>query len=318
MPPNEHLVLCSGAKGPKAGRASSLSLHGTSANVRLRIADISRLLLANIPDVLVDLLEVASYIYAADSSIQRGSRIDAQMGARWRRKFRFVIPVRLPDLWSSDPVLSALVETLSFLSEDDYELEFGPLENPPPVANYFEFPDAEGTAFTPDEVILFSGGLDSFAGTVEELVAHGRKVALVSHRSASKIAGAQKHLIDQLRRRFGVDRALHVPIWANLDGSLGMEATHRTRSFLFAALGAVTARLLDRNRICFFENGVMSLNLPPVAQVIGARATRTTHPQVLAGFRRVLAAVLGRPFDIDNPFAWTTKSEVIQQISANG
>ena len=317
MPTNEHLVLCGGAKGPKAGRASSLSLHGTSANVRLRIADISRLLLANIPDVLVDLLEVASYIYAADSAIPRGGPIDAQMGARWRRKFRFVIPVRLPDLWSSDPVLSALVETLSFLSEDDYELEFGPLEDPPAVANYFEFPDAEGTAFTPDEVILFSGGLDSFAGTIEEL-AHGKKVALVSHRSASKIAGAQRHLIDQLRRRFGVDRALHVPIWANLDGSLGMEATHRTRSFLFAALGAVTARLFDRDRICFFENGVMSLNLPPVAQVVGARATRTTHPQVLAGFRRVLAEVLGRPFDVDNPFGWTTKSEVVQRISANG
>jgi hypothetical protein len=83
MPPNEHLVLCSGAKGPKAGRASSLSLslHGTSANVRLRIADISRRLLANIPDVLVDLLEVANYIYAADSAIQRGGRIER----RWVR-----------------------------------------------------------------------------------------------------------------------------------------------------------------------------------------------------------------------------------------
>jgi hypothetical protein len=30
----------------------------------------------------------------------------------WRRKFRFVIPVRRPDLWSSHPVLSALVETI--------------------------------------------------------------------------------------------------------------------------------------------------------------------------------------------------------------
>ncbi len=80
----------------------------------------------------------------------------------------------------------------------------------------------------------------------------------------------------------------------------------------------MTARLFDRDRICFFENGVVSLNLPPVAQVVGARATRTTHPQVLAGFRRVLAEVLGRPFDVDNPFVWMTKSEVVEQISANG
>ncbi len=171
MPRNEHLVLCGGLDVPRKGSVSSLSLslHGTSPNLRLQIADISRRLLANIPDVLVDLLEVASYIYAADSAVPRGGTTDAKMGARWRRKFRFVIPVRLPDLWSSDAVSSALVETLSFLSEDDYEFEFRPLKNPPTVTNYFEFPDAEGTAFTPDEVILFSGGLDSFAGTVEQL-----------------------------------------------------------------------------------------------------------------------------------------------------
>ncbi len=320
MPRNEHLVLCGGVEGPREGSASSLSLnlHGTSANVRLQIADISKRLLANIPDMLVDLLEVASYIYAADSAIPRGGRIGAHMGKRWRRNFRFVIPVRLPDLWSSGPVSSALVETLSFLSEDDYKLEFRPLDSPPAVADYFEFPDAEATAFTPDEVILFSGGLDSFAGAVEELVAHDKRVALVSHRSASKIAGAQKHLVGQLRSRLGAGRVLHVPVWANLDGSLGREPTHRTRSFLFAALGAVTARLFNRDRITFFENGVMSVNLPLVAQVVGARATRTTHPQVLAGFRRVLAEVLDRPFDVANPFIWLTKAEIVERISVNG
>ena len=320
MPRNRHLVLCGGVEERKEPDASclSLSLHGSSANVRLQIADISSRVLANIPDVLVDLLEVASYIYAADSAITRGGRTDARMGERWRRQFRFVIPVRRFDLWSSDPMLSALVETLSFLSEDEYKFEFRPFENPPAVASYFEFPGGEGTMFTPDEVILFSGGLDSLAGAVEELVAHGKKVALVSHRSASKIAGAQKYLVDQLKNRFGAKRILHVPIWANLDGNLSREPTHRTRSFLFAALGAVTARLFDIERIRFFENGVVSLNLPPVAQVVGARATRTTHPQALAGFRRVLAEVLGRPLDLVNPFVWITKSDVVERISANG
>jgi hypothetical protein len=150
-----------------------------------------------------------------------------QMGARWRRRFRLVIPVRLPELWSSDPLASALVETLGFLSDDDYELEFRTLENPPAVDNYFEFPDSEVTNFTPDEVILFSGGLDSFAGAVEQLNAYGKKIALVSHRSSSKIAGAQKQLVGQLRSRFGVGRVLHVPIWAHLGDKLGKEPTHR-------------------------------------------------------------------------------------------
>jgi hypothetical protein len=126
MPTNEHLVLCGGVERPRKGGVSilNLDLRDASANVRLQISDISRRLLANIPEVLVDLLEVAAYIYAADSAIPRGGRIGARMGKRWRRDFRFVIPVRLPERWSSGPVASALVETLSFLSEDSYELEF--------------------------------------------------------------------------------------------------------------------------------------------------------------------------------------------------
>ena len=186
------------------------------------------------------------------------------------------------------------------------------------MESYFPFSGTDNAKFTPDEVILFSGGLDSFAGTVEQLVAHGKKVALVSHRSAPKIIDAQNRLIDHLRRRFGADRVLHVPVRANLKGNLGKESTHRTRSFLFAAIGAVTGHLLDQQRMCFFENGVVSLNLPPVGQVVGARATRTTHPQALAGFRCILSAVLGQPFDISNPYAWITKAEVIQRIVQGG
>ena len=320
MPRDEYLVLCGAAPSRGRGGAAdlNLNLHGPSANVRLAIEDISRRLLANISDVHADLLEIASYIYAADSAIPRGGKTDAQLGAWWRRNLRFVIPVRQPKLWSSNPVLTALVETISFLSDDDYGFEFCLFENPPPLERYFPFPGADDVGFTPDEVILFSGGLDSFAGTVEELVAHGRKVALVSHRSSTKIVGAQNYLVEQLQSRFGANHIFHVPVWAHLEGSLGKEPTHRTRSFLFAALGAVTAQLLDRERIFFFENGVVSLNLPPVAQVVGARATRTTHPQVLAGLRRLLSGVLGRSFDVSNPFAWMTKSEVIDRIAQNG
>jgi hypothetical protein len=68
----------------------------------------------------------------------------------------------------------------------------------------------------------------------------------------------------------------------------------------------------------FFENGIVSLNLPPVSQVVGARATRTTHPQTLAGFRRILSEALREPFDVSNPYAWITKSEVIQRIAQGG
>src|SRR6516225_10783159 len=134
MPTNEHLVLCNDANAKPRGNEKllTLDLHGASANVRLEIEDISRRLLANLSDVHADLLEIASYIYAADSAISRGGNTDSHLGAMWYRKFRFVIPVRQPRLWSSDPVTVALVETVGFLSDDDYEFEFRQLEKPPP------------------------------------------------------------------------------------------------------------------------------------------------------------------------------------------
>ena len=202
MPTNEHLVLCGGASAKPRGdeKPLNLNLHGASANVRLEIEDISRRLLANLSDVHADLLEIASYIYAADSAISRGGKTDSHLGAMWRRKFRFVIPVRQPDCghptlsWrlSSRRSVSCLTTTMSLSSANSKIL--------PRWKAIFRFPAQKDAKFTPDEVLLFSGGLDSFAGTVEELVAHGKKVALVSHRSASKITEAQNYLIGQLRR----------------------------------------------------------------------------------------------------------------------
>jgi hypothetical protein len=161
MPINEHLVPCSGTTAHERDGANrlDLNLHGTQANVRLEIADISRRLLANVSDVHADLLEIASYVYAADSAISRGGETDSQLGARWRRKFRFVIPVRQPRLWSSDRVIAALIDTIGFLSDDDYEFQFCLLKNPPPVERYFPLSGTKEVRFSPDAVILFSGGL---------------------------------------------------------------------------------------------------------------------------------------------------------------
>jgi hypothetical protein len=121
-----------------------------------------------------------------------------------------------------------------------------------------------------------------------------------------------------LRDRIGAKRVLDVPVWVNLDESLSHEHTRRTRSFLFAALGAVSSRLFGLDRIQFFENGVVSLNFPPMAQIVGARATRTTHPQVLCGYRILMSALFGCAFDVVNPFLWMTKAEVVARIAANG
>ena len=204
------------------------------------------------------------------------------------------------------------------MSDDTYTFEFRPLDVRPKVQSYLEFSGEDIESFSPDEVVRFSGGIDSFAGAVERLAADGKPVALVSHRSATKIASTQTELVASLRARFGRSRILHIPVLVNLDERLGRESTHRTRSFLSASLGAATARLFGLDRLSFFENGVVSMNLPLLAQVVGARATRTTHPQVLAGFRDLLSGLFECPFSVTNPFVWRTKAEIVEGIAAHG
>src|SRR5688500_16247514 len=112
----EHLVLCGGAeqRPPRGTTPLRLHLQGIGRNVTLRIEDISRKLVADVPDLLTDLVELAAYVYAADRSISRGGKALRGMGRDWRREMRFVVPVRRPERWSSPEVQQSLVEALNF------------------------------------------------------------------------------------------------------------------------------------------------------------------------------------------------------------
>ena len=55
-----------GVSRPSAPGAMAMNVQGESKNVNLRIDYITRKMLGNVPDLLIDLLEVAAYIYCAD------------------------------------------------------------------------------------------------------------------------------------------------------------------------------------------------------------------------------------------------------------
>lgn len=315
---NERVVLC-GELADKSGggKAIPLRLWGKNGNVTLKISDISEKMAADIPSVLVDLLEVATYVYCADQATTRGGKSDKGYGAKWRRRFQFHIPVREPKLWSSDAVLTVLRDTLGFLSDDEYEFTFKKLTSPPPVSQYLELSAGGASGFQPENVILFSGGIDSLGGAVQEAIVGKKKVALVSHRSSPKIAKRQKDLIEDLGK-YCSTKPFHIPVWVNKEKSLGKEYTQRTRSFLYASLATVVARIFGLWKIQFYENGVVSINLPIAPQVVGGRATRTTHPQVINGFSQIFTALLKKPFTVENPFLWLTKAEVVSSIRKAG
>jgi len=51
---------------------------------------------------------------------------------------------------------------------------------------------------------------------------------------------------------------------------------------------------------------------------VGARASRTTHPQALNGFAKLFGLLLQEEFRLENPFIWNTKAEVVNLIGAAG
>ena len=161
---------------------------------------------------------------------------------------------------------------------------------------------------------MFSGGLDSFAGVAEAIFERQSRVALVSHQSAPFTKGVQATLVRALRDRSKSELIRHFRLDAKLKEEEAAEATHRTRSFLFAAHGLVVAWSFGRNRIDFYENGVVSLNLAPLEQFVGGRATRSTHPLALGGLSRLFGTLLGNTVVVGNPYLWRTKADIVAKI----
>lgn len=322
----EYVILCgnanvsSRARRWKAAKSRRLRLGKGARDIHLDIEAIPKRLAAHLPDVAVDLVEIASYVYAADGACRRGGDREFEYGTKWRRYFRFEIPVRRPDVWSRKDTLGLLTETVAFLSDDDYDFHFCQLEDPTPMEQYLPLAADADQPGAVEGVLLFSGGLDSFAGAAHEVLAGQRRIALVSHVSTEKVGKPQRELADALGclAPKASLRPLHVPIGLNKGKAIGVEHSQRTRSFVYATLGGVVARMLGLARLRFYENGVISFNLPTSLQVLGGRASRTTHPRSLAGLARLLSLLFESEFQIENPFLWKTKTEILRELKASG
>ena len=303
-----------------AGRqAIHLDSIGSKANVHIRFENVAKVFGRQLTPRLVDLLEIASYVFSADCATRRGAQwSDGNSTEAWSRDFAFVIPVRDFTFWTSEAIQSLIVDVLTFLSDDRYSFSFVRLEHERRFQqHYLDFGSFDDWPFhSPDRVLMFSGGLDSLAGAVETAKREQNSV-LVSHRPVSTMSARQSKLFKELQKSFP-GRFLHVPVWINKHERLGYEPTQRTRSFLFAALGTVVGESISAGGVRFFENGVVSLNLPVAGEVLRSRASRTTHPIALYLLQRLCTAVAKRDFMVDNPYFYKTKTEVIEIVASSG
>ena len=317
------LVLCDGASPRDASLSArgydkvvKISQYPPKANLNYKLTNVTHKIASDLDAPARDLLDLAVFVWAADSDVNRGSHTDI-MATKWKRDLSFVVPCRNPDLWNSEPVKELLTRMLSFLSGDAYSFYFVSEKGRPEQA-FLEDASADLPSFGgADCAALFSGGLDSLAGVVQE-ARQGRKPLLISHRSRPTLSSLQTDLVKHLQERLPTWHFPHISLWVNRHGKRRAEYTQRTRSFLYLSLAAAVAHQCGLDELRFFENGIVSFNLPLLGQNVGTQLTRTTHPRFIAEFGELLGLILGRKIALANPFTFTTKGEVARTLEDNG
>lgn len=319
----EVLVLCNGAQGSNGDRDSASKIleldyrdaPGRPRNAKISIPKFTDALL-HLPPRVLDLLEIASYVFTADRYIPRGSR-DQVTFSGWSRRFKFVFQVSDECFWTQPAVKAKLEELLTFISGDEtFEFCFEPGFSRQ-ASNLFDRDDyTELIEVQKAEIALFSGGLDSTTGAVELLESSSGPVCLVSHKSGlNSTTRTQGQIVESLRTLYP-KRVRHIPFECNMAGlTRAPEETQRTRFFLYGSIAFAVARACGADHFMVYENGITSINFRKRQDLVNARASRTTHPKTIRLLSEFFELVLGSAFEVRNPYLWNTKADILVALS---
>lgn len=273
----------------------------------LRIAGVFSKRLA---PLLADWIDVALFVYLADRLSPRRRRASQHHALQWGRKLHLKVPVRKPEVWTRPEIYESLRRLLHFFTEDDWQIEFvrGGIAQRPSESQNSLLPTWKPS---PVRVALYSGGLDSFAGTAQQIAEWPEhQFVLVSGVTNTRQQKAQRNQIKAINKT-ALYPALHIPIFYGLrQGIEREELSQRSRGFLFITLGAATAITAGTNELYIYENGIGAINLPYDGSQVGTSNTRAVNPIALLRMSKFVADLTGAPFRIENPFLFQTKAEM--------
>ena len=194
-----------------------------------------------LPDRVIDLLHIASYVFCADRSAYRGRR-DSLSNSGWSRNWNFEIPILDYDFWSKPEVSIALSNALVFMTGDkSYNFRFRkatlePLKTEEYQMNLFSSNGFNLQCGSKIDVMLFSGGLDSLAGAIERLNTFpDRQLCLINHMSNNRTIRTQRILTKELQMKYP-DRVFPYTFECRFNKLKSQDETQRTRMFLFSAI----------------------------------------------------------------------------------
>ena len=261
-----------------------------------------------LPPLLRDLTRVGTAVYVTDRLTRRPRRSHGT-----GRQIALRVDVTSPEYWSRQA--EQLSSILGVVSNDVWDLQFRTGTTEPAQAGLFPAEDPAPL------VCLYSGGLDSSAGLLNRLLNGVRSVVTVT---ACHQPGQRRRILRQLeafRRRYGA-RIIPIFVRTTLRHAPALkhqELSQRCRSFLFLAIGGAVAATVGAGDVEIYESGVGVLNLPSMTgMLVGARATRSCHPELVRLMTTLVSAVAGRPLAFSLPFIQHTKSEVVRAFLGEG
>jgi hypothetical protein len=253
-----------------------------------------------------DLLNAAIGAYIADLRVPRGENEDG-----WTREIVLYIAVHDVERWSG--CIEIFEELLSFLTGDNWTVSLRRLNA---SSNRVRKNQVKVKPRT-DTVCLFSGGLDSFIGAIDQLEQRGG-IVLVGHhgRGTGSTSVSQTNALAVLRRHYREENTPFFKYWIAPPSNISerTESTTRARSVLFLGLGIAVATGLREARLVVPENGFISLNVPLTSSRLGSFSTRTTHPYLIYLLRNLLHR-LGIAVDIELPYRFLTKGELLHECA---
>ena len=253
-----------------------------------------------------DLFLLAACTYGVDRMVQR--RPNSVDG--WSRELTVTFPVRNVKLWQSHQ--TDLQNLLSFLTGDYWTVQFSEWAMEWPASTK----DSSFAETRIDQVNLFSGGLDSLIGAIDQLAKYPDKnILLVSHydQDIKGAKGDQNDLYPIIAGKYGAQLKRIEPVAVHLSSSTitGRETTLRSRSLMFISLGVLASTTFTNcPPVIVPENGSVSLNFPLSSSRRSACSTRTTHPRLLSNIQDLLKK-LSLQIEIKNPYEWSTKGQMV-------
>ncbi|MEX0735163.1 MAG: 7-cyano-7-deazaguanine synthase [Steroidobacteraceae bacterium] len=268
----------------------------------------------------LDLMRIGVGVHVVDRISKRRKRNDDIEA----RQLHLVFQVRDVSFWRQPTVTNLLVEILSFLTSDDWSLEFSESHQALGTGGHQDFL-ALPRPFQPKYAALYSGGLDSVAGLASRLLAGEDEFILITvgHQSGlhARVERQLSGLNSVLEASKGTGaKLLHSTLTTSLEGGKAkrmrqQEQTQRSRAFSFCVAAAIAAKAYDLERIEMFENGVGAINLPLMTGMLGsALSTRGAHPTFLRLMSDLSTQVAGAPIRFELPFQSKTKAEILRDL----